>query len=95
MQDVLVFLINKGMRKMKFGSTLLATTLLAALFLTACGQKTEEAAAPAEATAPAEAAPEAAPAEAAPEAAPEAGGYVPTEEERIPGITEEAAPAAE
>jgi hypothetical protein len=84
------------MRKMKFGSTLLATTLLAALFLTACGQKTEEAAAPAEATAPAEAAPaEAAPAEAAPEAAPEAGGYVPTEEERIPGITEEAAPAAE
>jgi uncharacterized lipoprotein YbaY len=84
------------MRKMKFGSTLLATTLLAALFLTACGEKAEEATAPAvEEAAPAAEAAAPAAEEAAPaEASSEAGGYVPTEEERVPGITEEAPAAA-
>jgi hypothetical protein len=78
------------MRKMKLASTLFATTLFAALFLTACGEKpADEPAAesmPAEAAAPA--AEGAAPAaeEAAP-AADEAGGYEPTEEERVPGVT--------
>jgi hypothetical protein len=60
-------------------SSALLATLLTALFLTACGEKAEEAAAP-------EAAPAAAPAaEAAPAAA--AGGYDPVGEERVPGIT--------
>ena len=70
------------------------------LLMVGCGQKEE--AAPAEA-APAPAA-AAAPAEAAPApAVAEPGGYVPTAEERVPGITidpaalaaETAAPAAE
>lgn len=62
-------------------STLLAT-LLTALFLTACGEK------PAEAPAP-EAAPAADVAPAAPAAEPAAasGGYTPTTEELVPGIT--------
>lgn len=79
---------------MKVASKLLVPALLAGLFLTACGEKeaeapaaeTPEAAVPATANAaPAEAAPvpaaEAAPAETG------AGGYVPTAEELVPGIT--------
>lgn len=83
---------------MKLASTLLATTLFAALFLTACGEKPAEPAAEATPAAETTAAPEA---EAAP-AAQEPGGYVPTAEERVPGITlpadaapAEAAPAEE
>lgn len=65
---------------------------VASLLMVGCGEK-EEAAPEAEAVM--EVAPEAAPVEAAPaEAAPaEAGGYVPTADELVPGITEEAAPA--
>ncbi len=60
------------------------------LLVVGCGKKEE--AAPAEA-APA---PVAAPVEAAPAPAAEPGGYVPTAEERVPGITLDAtAPAAE
>jgi len=55
---------------------------LTSLLVVACGQKEE---APAEAAPAAEAAAPA-PAEAAP-AATEAGGYEPTAEERVPGIT--------
>lgn len=69
---------------MKFTSSVLVSALLASLLLTACGEKTEEAApaaAPTTEAAPAAAAPEAAP------AAPVAGGYEPTAEERVPGIT--------
>lgn len=65
---------------MKFLSV---SAILAALLLTACGEKAEAPAEPApapEASAPA-AAPEAAP------AAPEPGGYVPTAEEQVKGIT--------
>jgi hypothetical protein len=60
----------------------LFAALLAALFLTACGEKVAEAPAP-------EAAPaaEAAPAVPAPEPAAAAGGYTPTAEELVPGIT--------
>lgn len=60
---------------------------VASVLMVGCGEK--EAAAP-EADAMVEMAPEAAPVEAAPapEAPAEAGGYVPTEEERVPGITE-------
>ena len=78
-------------------SALLAT-LLAALFLTACGEKAPEA--PVEAAPAAEVAPAADAAaptvEAAPAAAETGGGYVPTAEELIPGETRpvEAAPAA-
>ncbi len=81
---------------MKLNAMLVVPALLGALLLTACGEKAEEAAAPAEA--PMEAAPAA---EAAPAPAAEtAGGYEPTAEERVPGITMEmpaadAAPAAE
>ena len=69
---------------MKFTSSLLVSALLATFLLTACGEKAEEAPAveaPAAETAPA--------AEAAPaaEPAPAAGGYEPTAEERVPGIT--------
>lgn len=53
------------------------------LLLVGCG-KTEEAE-------PVEAAPVAAPAAAAPAAASEAGGYVPSADERVPGITLDAA----
>lgn len=80
-------------------TALLRTLLVVALtsvFMVACGQKEE--------AAPAEQAPAAeAPAAEAPAAAPaatEAGGYEPTPEERVPGITLdpsqlETAPAAE
>ena len=69
---------------------------VAGMLVTACGKKEE--------AAPVEAAPAAAPAPAAPApAVAEPGGYVPTAEERVPGITvdpatlaaEPAAPAAE
>lgn len=65
-------------------STLLRSLLVlgvAGLLMVGCGEKEE--------AAPVEAAPvpAAAPAEAAPEPAPVAGGYEPTAEERIPGIT--------
>jgi hypothetical protein len=79
---------------MKLASTLLATTLFTALFLTACGEKPAEEAAPA---ATSEAMPAETTAPAAEEAAPaanEPGGYVPTEEERVPGITVPAEGAA-
>lgn len=53
---------------------------VASLLMVGCGEK--------EAAAPAEVAPVAAPVEVAPvEAAPVAGGYEPTAEERVPGIT--------
>jgi hypothetical protein len=58
----------------------LFAALLAALFLTACGEKAAEVPAPAAAPAV-----EAAPAVPAPE--PAAGGYTPTAEELVPGIT--------
>jgi hypothetical protein len=72
-------------------TSILLATLLAALFLTACGEKAAEK--PAIETAPAEvvpaeaaATPATAPtAEKAPEAA--AGGYTPSAEELVPGIT--------
>ncbi len=71
------------MNTVKF-STLALSALMAALLLTACGEKTEEA--PAVTTeAPAAAATPAA--EPAPAPAPEAGGYTPTPDERVPGIT--------
>ena len=70
---------------MKATSTLFVSALLASLLLTACGEKAEEPAvtteAPAEVAAPAPAA------EPAPAPAPEAGGYTPTAEEKVPGIT--------
>jgi hypothetical protein len=76
---------------MKLNAFLVVPALLGALLLTACGEKAEEAAAPAEA--PMEAAPAPA-AEAAPAPAAEsAGGYEPTAEERVPGITVDAAAA--
>lgn len=69
---------------MKLNATLMIPALLGALLLTACGDKKEEAAeanpAPA-AEAPAETAPAAEAAPAGP------GGYEPTAEERVPGIT--------
>lgn len=67
---------------MKFWSV---SAILAALLLTACGEKAEAPAEPApapEASAPAATEPAA----AAPAAA-EPGGYVPTPEERVEGIT--------
>ena len=79
---------------MKLNAFLVVPALLGALLLTACGEKAEETAAPAEAPAAA-----AAPAAEAAPAAPvveSAGGYEPTAEERVPGITiDPAAPAAE
>jgi hypothetical protein len=79
--------------KMKLYAFLVVPALLGALLLTACGEKTAEAPAPAEA--PVEVAPAPA-AEAAPAPAPaaeSAGGYEPTAEERVPGITVDAAAA--
>ena len=86
---------------MKLNANLVVPVLLGALLLTACGKKEE--AAPEVAPAPAaESAPAAAPAAEAAPAASGAGGYEPTAEERVPGITldstapaEEAAPASE
>lgn len=76
---------------MKLNAFLVVPALLGALLLTACGEKAEEAAAPAEATMEATPAPAA---EAAPAPAAEsAGGYEPTAEERVPGITVDAAAA--
>ena len=75
---------------MTLNTVLVLPALLGALLLTACGEKTEiatDAAAPAEVVQ--EAAP-AIPAAAEPAAAPaatEAGGYTPSAEELIPGIT--------
>jgi len=59
---------------------------VAGVLVTACGKKEEAAPAPA----PAAAAPAAAPAPAAPVA----GGYEPSAEERVPGITVDAATLA-
>jgi hypothetical protein len=76
---------------MKLNAILVVPALLSALLLTACGQKSEDATevapAPAAESTPAEVAPAA---EAAP-AASGAGGYEPTPEERVPGITLDAA----
>lgn len=69
--------------------SMLVLGLLSAL-LVACGEKAEEVA-PVEAAAPAPAASEAAP--AADAAAATGGGYEPTAEERVPGITLDAASA--
>lgn len=81
---------------MKLNAWLVVPVLLGVLLVTACGKKADEVAAPVEA--PMEAAPAPA-AEAAPAPAPAAetaGGYEPTAEERVPGITVDAsAPAAE
>lgn len=76
---------------MKLYAFLVVPALLGALLLTACGEKAEQAPAPAEASVEVAPAPavEAAPAPAA-EAA---GGYEPTAEERVPGITVDAAAA--
>jgi len=67
---------------------------LSSALLVACGEKAEEVA-PVEAAAPATS--EAAPAPAADAADATGGGYEPTAEERVPGITLDAAsaPAAE
>ena len=82
---------------MKLNAMLVVPALLGALLLTACGEKpAEEAVAPAESTMEATPAPaaEAAPAPAAaPAEASSGGGYEPTAEERVPGITEDAAAA--
>jgi hypothetical protein len=78
----------KATSKFWISGKLLVPALLTGMLLTACGEKEMEApadAAPA-AEAPAEAAPAAPAVEAAP-ATPEAGGYVPTADELIPGIT--------
>jgi hypothetical protein len=68
---------------MQLKSVLLVPALLSALLLSACGEKPAEEvteAAPAETAAPA--------AEAAPAPAVESvGGYEPTAEERVPGVT--------
>jgi hypothetical protein len=69
---------------MQLKSMLLVPALLGALALSACGEKSAEEAtevAPAEAAVPATE-----PAEALPAVA-ESGGYVPTPEELVPGIT--------
>lgn len=77
---VIVFLINEKGNTM---SALLRSLLVlgvASLLMVGCGEK--------EVAAPVEEAPVATPVEAAPvEAAPVAGGYEPTAEERVPGIT--------
>lgn len=75
---------------MTLNSALVIPALLGALLLSACGEKTEPAA---DSAAPAEAAQEAAPASPAaaePAAAPAAsgaGGYTPSAEELVPGVT--------
>jgi hypothetical protein len=69
---------------MKLKSILVVPALLGALVLSACGEKPAEEAA--EATPAETAAPVAEPVEAPP-AAVEHGGYVPTPEELVPGIT--------
>ena len=67
---------------MQLKSVLIVPVILSTLLLNACGEKTAEAPA---VTAPAEVA---APVlEAAPAPEPVAGGYVPTAEELVPGIT--------
>ena len=83
---------------MKLNAMLVVPALLGALLLTACGEKpAEEAVAPAESTMEATPAPaaEAAPVPAAAPAteASSGGGYEPTAEERVPGITIDAAAA--
>lgn len=77
---------------MKLNAFLVVPALLGALLLTACGEKAEEAA-PAEATMEATPAPAAEAAPAPAPAAESAGGYEPTAEERVPGITVDAAAA--
>lgn len=71
---------------MQYKSALVLSALLGTLLLSACGEKPAE---PAPEAAPvAESSPEAAPAaEPAPTPEPVAGGYEPTAEERVPGIT--------
>ena len=81
---------------MKLNAMLVVPALLGALLLTACGEKpAEEATAPAESTMEATPAPaaEAAPAPAPAAEATSGGGYEPTAEERVPGITEDSAAA--
>ena len=77
---------------MTLNTALAIPALLGALLLTACGEKTDkatDAAAPAEVVQePAPATPAAAAAEpAAPVAATQAGGYTPSAEELVPGVT--------
>jgi len=71
---------------MQYKSTLVFSVLIGALLLSACSEKPAE---PAPEAAPvAEPAAEAAPAaEPAPAPEPVAGGYEPTADERVPGIT--------
>ena len=81
---------------MKLNAMLVVPALLGALLLTACGEKpAEEAVAPAESTMEATPAPaaEAAPAPAPAAEASSGGGYEPTAEERVPGITVDAGAA--
>lgn len=71
---------------MLYKSALVFLVLMESFLLSACSEKSAEPAP--EATPVAEAAAEAAPAtEPAPAPEPEAGGYEPTDEERVPGIT--------
>jgi hypothetical protein len=65
--------------------SLSVSAILAALLLTACGEKAEAPAEPA--PAPEASAPAATEPAAAAPATPEPGGYVPTPEERVEGIT--------
>ncbi len=85
------------LESMKLSSIFVIPALLGALLLSACGDKEAEVSkATEEATQAAGEAVKDAATEAAP-AATEPGGYVPTPEERVPGVTRpvDAAPAAE
>ncbi len=99
--DERTFFRTIGEYKMNINAVLVIPALLGALLLTACGEKAAETteAAPAATEEMAPAAEAAAPAAAAPAeaAATTGGGYEPTAEERVPGITMDApaAPAAE
>ena len=75
---------------MKLNTALVIPALLGALLLTACGEKTEkapEATVPAEVVETAPATPAAAAPSSATPAATSAGGYTPSAEEKIPGVT--------
>ena len=94
-----IFFRTFGEYKMNINAVLVIPALLGALLFTACGKKVEETteAAPAAtemAPAAETAAPAPAPAAAPAEATITGGGYEPTAEERVPGITLDA-PAAE
>jgi hypothetical protein len=71
---------------MKTTSTFLVSALLASLILTACGEKPAEPEVTTEAPA-AEAAPAPAAEPTPAPATPEAGGYAPTDDEKVPGVT--------